>query len=125
MPYRSILITLVTVTLALLAAALWMRSIAPLLAEVNASTRPSASHPGLTFPTTSSTRADRPDRQFKGLIKATMLATFLIICLLFVIGFFTTLRSWMRSPSKHKKTRYVDAWKLAGERMKAEPEEKE
>jgi len=120
MPYRSILITLVTVTLALLAAAMWMRSIAPMLGEVNASTQPSASHPGLSFPTTSSKEAERPDRQFKALIKATMWATFLIICVLFVIGFFTTLRTWMRAPAKHKKTKYVDAWKLAGERMKAE-----
>jgi hypothetical protein len=120
MPYRSILITLVTVTLALLAAAMWMRSVAPLLAEVNASTQPSASHPGLSFPTASSKEAERPDRQFKALIKATMWATFLIICVLFVIGFFTTLRTWMRAPAKHKKTKYVDAWKLAGERLKAE-----
>jgi hypothetical protein len=125
MPYRSIMITLVTVTLALLAAGMWMRSIAPMLAEVNASTQPTASHPGLTFPTTASTQADRPDRQFKGLVKATLMATFLIICVLFVIGFFTTLRTWMRSPGKPKKTRYVDAWKLAGERLKAAPEEQE
>ena len=129
MPYRSILITLVTVMLALLAAGMWSRSIAPLLATVNASTQPSTkpgeAHPGLTFPTTSSTQADRPDRQFKALVKATLLATFLIICLLFVIGFFTTLRTWMRSAGKVKKTRYVDAWKLAGERLKTEGEKGE
>jgi hypothetical protein len=126
MPYRSILITVVTVMLALLAAGMYARSIASMLLVVNASTQPSTqpgnSHPGVTFPTTSSTQpAARPDREFKALVKLTMIATFVIVCLLFVIGFFTTLRSWMRAP-KPKPTRYVDAWKLAGERLRVESE---
>jgi hypothetical protein len=118
------------VMLALLAAGMYARAIAPMLAVVNASTQPSTApgniHPGVTFPTTSSAQPDRrPDLEFKALVRLTMIATFVIICLLFVIGFFTTLRSWMRS-SKPKRTRYVDAWKLAGERLKAaaDPEDK-
>jgi hypothetical protein len=122
MPYRSILITLVTVMLAILAYSMWMIAIAPRIPEVIASTQPSTepgrSHPGVSFPTTASAEVEQPDRQFKDLIKATMIATFLIICLLFVIGFFATLRSWMRAP-KPKRTRYVDAWKIAGERLRA------
>jgi hypothetical protein len=122
MPYRSILITLVTVTLALLALSLWMRTIAPMLAQVNASTQPSslpgAAHPGLATSTTSSTQAERPDRQFKGLVKGVVLVAFVIICVLFLIGFFTTLRSWTRVAGKPKRTPYVDAWKIAGERLK-------
>jgi hypothetical protein len=122
MPYRSILVTIVTVMLALLAGTMWMRSVTPLLKAVNASTQlstePGNAHPAISFPTASSTQADRADRQFKGLVRATMFATILVICVLFVIGFFTTLRSWMRS-TKPKRTRYVDAWKLAGERLKA------
>jgi hypothetical protein len=122
MPYRSIFITIVTVMLALLAAGMYVRAIAPMLAVVNASTQPStqpgSSHPGVTFPTTSSAEPSaRPDREFKALVKLTMIAAFVIVCLLFVIGFFTTLRTWMRTP-KPKRTRYVDAWKLAGERLK-------
>jgi hypothetical protein len=121
MPYRSIFITVITVMLALLAAGMYARAIAPMLEAVNASTRPSTergnSHPGIPSTMAASAQAERPDRQFKALVKATMIATFVIVCLLFVIGFFTTLRSWMRS-SKPKRTRYVDAWKLAGERLK-------
>jgi len=125
MPYRSILITLVTTTLALLAAGLWMRAISPLLMEVNASTQPSTEpgelHPGMTVPATAAAhQPERPDRQFKALIKAVMIATMLVITLLFVIGLFTTFRAWMRSPTRNKKTRYVDAWKIAGERMEAD-----
>lgn len=124
MPYRSILITLVTTTLALLAAGMWMRSISPLLVEVNASTQPSTQpgdwHPALVVPPPEAPhQPERADRQFKALIKAVMIATMLIITLLFVIGLFTTFRAWMRSPTRHKRTRYVDAWKIAGERLQA------
>jgi hypothetical protein len=129
MPFRAILITLVTVTLALLAVGMWMRSIAPMLAVVNASTQPSTrpgdTHPGIAVATTASAEGERPDRQFKALVKAVMFATFLIISILFVIGFFTTLRAWMRAPSKPQKTRYVDAWKLAGERLQPKADEEE
>jgi len=146
MPYRAILITVVTVALALLAAGMWIRAIAPLLVEVNASTQPSPEHPGITdtsvvpqdaskpaalpatvaattpTPATDPDRVPvRPDKQFKGLIKAITWATFIIIVLLFALGFFVTLRTWMRSlpDKKSRKTRYVDAWKLAGERLEA------
>ena len=126
MPYRSVFVTVVTVLLALLAAGMYARAVVPMLAVVNASTQPSTqrgnSHPGVTFPTPSSSQPyARPDREFKALVKLTMIATFLIVCLLFVIGFFTTLRSWMRAP-KPKPTRYVDAWKLAGERLRVDGE---
>ncbi|HVT82997.1 MAG TPA: hypothetical protein VHM90_20335 [Phycisphaerae bacterium] len=126
MPFRALLYTLTMLTLVLLAVGMWVRAIAPMAGAVKASTQPTASHPGLTFPTTQSQNADRPDRQFKGLVKATMLASFIAICILLTIGFFATLREWMRfmtrgPGSKAKRTRYVDAWKLAGER--AQPED--
>jgi uncharacterized membrane protein len=133
MPYRSILITLVTVSLALLTIGMWTRAIAPMLAEVNASTQPStapgSTHPAVSFPTTSSAEpAARPDRQFKVLVKGVAGIAFILTCLLFVIGFFATLHSWARSlmkdgrGSKPKRTRYVDAWKIAGERLNPTPE---
>jgi hypothetical protein len=127
MPYRSIFITLVTVTITLLIAGMWVRSITPMLARVNASTQPSTmpgnSHPGLSA--AAATQMDRPDRQFKDLVKAVLIATFVIVGLIFAIGFFATMRAWVRSPGKHKKTRYVDAWKLAGERLQPKDEEGE
>jgi hypothetical protein len=133
MPYRSILITLVTMTLALLAISMWTRAIAPMLAEVNASTQPStapgSTHPAISFPTTSSAEpAARPDRQFKVFVKGVAGIAFVLTCLLFVIGFFATLHSWARAfmrgggRGKVKRTRYVDAWKIAGERLNPTPE---
>jgi hypothetical protein len=132
MPYRTILITLVTVTLALLVIGMWTRAIAPMLAEVNASTQPStapgSTHPAITFPTTSSAEpAARPDRQFKMLVKGVAVIAFVLTSLLFVIGFFATLHSWARAfmrggRGRAKRTPYVDAWKIAGERLNPTPE---
>lgn len=129
MPYRAVFITLITVTLALLAAGMWMRAISPLLVEVNASTQ-AATRPGTTQShvastpsqttspsTTAATEPERPDRQFKDLVKAVMFATFLIVVLLFVLCLLATMRVWMRAPARPKRTRYVDAWKIAGERL--------
>ena len=125
MPFRALLYTLTMLTLVLLAIGMWVRAIAPMAGAVNASTQPTASHPGLSFPTTQSQEAERPDKQFKGLVKASMLASFVAICILLTIGFFATMREWMRFMTRGpggraKRTRYVDAWKLAGERAEAD-----
>ena len=134
MPYRSILITLVTVSLALLAAGLWMRSISPMIAEVNASTQPSTVPGNMSHSTISrlpssgcAVRQSLPMSRIGSGLPAVwiMIATFLVISILFVIGFFTTLRAWMRPPTKYKKTRYVDVWKIAGLRKEAQVAEDE
>jgi hypothetical protein len=127
MPYRALIITLVTVTIALIAMGMWARSIGPMLAEVNAATQPSTepgfSHPAAPVYDPASSRPAPPDKQFKRVIKGTMILAFVLICMLFVVGFFASLREWVRvrtlmlRDKPAKKTAFVDAWKLAGERL--------
>lgn len=126
MPYRALITTLVTVTLALLAVGMWVRSIGPMLAEVNAATQPST-EPGFSHPAAkpydpASGAPLPPDRQFKRLVKGTMILAFVLIGMLFVVGFFASFRAWVRvrtltHDKPTPKTTYVDAWKIAGERM--------
>ena len=127
MPYRALIITLVTVTIALLAVGMWVRSIGPMLAEVNAATQPSTvpgfSHPAARPYDPASGARLPPDKQFKRLVKGTMILAFVLISMLFVVGFFASLREWVRVRTTvldkpARKTAYVDAWKIAGERMK-------
>ena len=128
MPYRALIITLVTVSIALLAIGMWARSISPMFQEVVASTQP-ASRPGVALPEAvvasapAATLPVTPDRQFKRVVKGTMLLAFVLICMLFVVGFFASFREWVRVTTLSqkrtvKKTVIVDAWKLAGQRMK-------
>jgi ABC-type Fe3+ transport system permease subunit len=120
MPFRAVLYTLVCLALAFLAVGMWVRAISPMVAEVYASTQPSATHPGISATRPASTQADRPDKQFKGILRATLILSFIAICLVLVIGLFATLREWFRmtlkEDPKRRRTRYIDAWKLAGER---------
>ncbi|HEY4330773.1 MAG TPA: hypothetical protein VGN88_13615 [Phycisphaerae bacterium] len=126
MPYRALLFTILSVALALLAVATWVHEVAPMLAESNASTQPSspptASHPAISEKEASSTRPVPAYKQFNRVVKGTMILAFILICMLFVVGFFAMFRSWVRysltvADRRAKKTQYVDAWKLAGERM--------
>ncbi len=65
------------------------------------------------------------------MVKGTLVLSFIIICMLLVVGFFfATFREWIRFRSNEvvrrgKRTPYVDAWKIAAERMKVEGEERE
>jgi hypothetical protein len=126
MPYRALITTLVTVTIALLAVGMWVRSIGPMLAEVNAatqaSTEPGFSHPAARPYDPNSGKEIPPDKQFKRVVKATMILAFVLVGMLFVVGFFASLREWVRvrtiaSEKRAPRTAYVDAWKLAGERL--------
>lgn len=113
MPFRAMLYTIVTVTLALLAVTLWISAVGPLLSHAPAATMPGG---GLAAGAGAS-----PERSLHLLFKGTMLLSFLLICLLLVVGFAATMREWMRPRPvvrAPQKTPYVDAWKLAGERMK-------
>jgi hypothetical protein len=126
MPYRALIITLATVTIALLAVGMWVRSIGPMLTEVNAatqaSTEPGFSHPAAQPFDPTSGKPLPPDRQFKRVVKGTMILAFVLIGMLFVVGFFASLREWVRVRAlalnkPAAKTPFVDAWKIAGERL--------
>jgi len=126
MPYRAMIMTVITVTLALLVVGLWVRAIAPVLAQARASTQPAATVPHApvsTVPATQRTAA----QSVSSIIRGTMLLSFLLICLMLIVGIFASMREWLRyralrpMSSTVKKTPYVDAWKIAGERAKAAP----
>jgi hypothetical protein len=109
MPYRALLMTIVTVALALLAVAMWVAAVAPMLA-----TAP----PTATGPT--------PEHQLHILTRGVLILSFLLICLLLVVGLVSTMRQWLRSRQpvrKRVRTRYVDAWKIAGERLEPKDEQ--
>ena len=116
MPYRALLSTLVTVAIALLAAAMWAHAVAPMMAESSAATQiaPAATRPG----------TENPDHSLHLIVRATITLSFVLICMILVVGMFATMRSWIKytvaqKPAREKKTKtqYVDAWKIAGERM--------
>ncbi len=59
-----------------------------------------------------------------------MLLAFVLICMLLLVGFFATFREWVRYGDRgrirrREKTQYVDAWKIAGERLDLPGEKKE
>ena len=114
MPYRAMLWTILTVALALIAVGMWIRAVEPQLQiAVNATQIAPA-----TFPTT-----HPADANVRTVIRLTLMCSFILICLLLVIGGFATFREWLRiqttrPPKKPKKTQYVDVWKIAAERLK-------
>jgi hypothetical protein len=130
MPFRAMFTTIVTVALALLTVGMWIRAVEPMLRAANAA----ATQPGRQVATTSATRTSStvtppPDRELRVVIKGTLLLSFFLICLLLVVGFLASFREWVRvhtmakGSRKAARTRYVDAWKIAGERMNVEPQE--
>ena len=101
----------------------WARAIGPILATAQAATRPAgvvATAPAVVDPS----RPPPPDKALRMVIKGTLLLSFSLICLLMLVGFFASFREWVRYTTSDRgvrgrqKTRYVDAWKLAGERVK-------
>lgn len=111
MPYRAMFVTIVTVALALLGITLWALTISPLLAE---SQRIAATQAGAQ-------QAAGLALMFRGVL----ILALLLVSLLILLGFAATLHEWMRrTPASRRRvrTRYVDIWKLAGERMKVPDE---
>ena len=109
MPLRAMIATLVTVTIALVAVGMWIAAIAPMMHEANSNT---------TAPATN----------LNQLIRGVLLLSFILILFLLAIGVFATTREWMRRkiPDRKKiRTKFVDAWKIAGERTKPEDEKPE
>ena len=120
MPYRALLWMVLTVGLALLAVALWVNAVSSMMQPE----KPAASHPVATA-IASTLRADDPNKSFTSFVSGVLLLSFLLICLLFVVGVAATFREWMRSRHsatwfvrRRRETSFVDAWKIAGDRLK-------
>jgi hypothetical protein len=68
-----------------------------------------------------------PEVELSAITKLSLGLGFLVVCFLLVVGLGATFREWMRYRAgdqrggggvrKKVRTRYVDAWKIAGERM--------
>ncbi len=108
MPYRAMFSTIITATVALVALAMWLWYVAPLVAATGWGNGSVA--------TTVSANGESPERQLRGFIEMVMLASFVLICLLLIVGFAATFREWVRygtrTPGirgKSKKTPFVDA----------------
>lgn len=130
MPYRAMMFSVLTVVLALLAVGMWVRAVAPIVADVDAA---AASEPRFaprvndTDPARHGESSTERAAKLHKVIPSTMLLSFLLVCLLLLIGFFATFREWVRFTTQRRivsreRTPYVDAWKIAGERAKAQPE---
>ena len=121
MPYRAIIATVVTVALALLAVGMWASVVGKLLVS---------SHPPATtlaavttLPGVVATAPDASVVQLKALTRAVLILSFVLIMLLLFVGLVATAREWIRvkRPGRPRiRTRYVDAWKIAGQRMQAD-----
>ena len=121
MPYRAMLATIVTVALALLALGMWLRGVEPELQRAMQYDEIAKVHPA-TQPITRPATAPAESTKARWVVQLTMLLAFVLICMLLLVGFFATFREWVRYGDREKirrrqKTQYVDAWKIAGERL--------
>jgi len=120
MPYRAMLMTLFTVLLALIAVAMWAHSISPKLAEAVAASQAAGPPPIKPAVNPGDDSPKPPFEALRSVVGGTMFFSFLLICLLLFIGLLGTLREWFRVSMRRRertKTTYVDAWKIAGDRM--------
>ena len=120
MPYRALLWTMVTLGIALVALAMWLRAVEPLLAGTAGLTQTAVSHGSIVM-------EPPPETTLRRLVQAMLLLSFILICLLLMVGLVATLREWIRYRSdplrkKRSGTAYVDAWKIAGQRLKEKDE---
>ena len=100
--------TLVTTALALLAITLWLMVMSRMVAT-------SAE----IAPTGPTVEADH----LRQLLRGTLILALLLVCMLLFLGFAATWREWTQPRESRKATRYVDAWKIAGERLQAAEDE--
>ena len=112
MPYRALIITVVTCALGLLASALYLMAAKPYLVTTvgDATTR---------------------NHDVELLTRGTLLLVLILVSVLLGIGMTISMREWMRMYARSRaqsrtpqRTAYVDAWKIAGERMQPPSEEK-
>jgi hypothetical protein len=135
MPYRPLLWTLATVALTLLAVGIWITKVSPLVAGAREAAETAATQrvePRVavgTHPATTRAAVPTPDQGARRLVQGTFVLSFVLVCLLLIVGLAATFREWVRfhtvgrpPQKKPSKTQYVDAWKIAGERMKSDEE---
>lgn len=113
MPYRALIITIVTCTLGLLASSLYVMAAKPYLVTTvgEASTR---------------------NHDVELLTRGTLLLVLVLVSVLLGIGITISMREWVRMymrnkmrPRDSQRTPYVDAWKIAGQRLKTPDEGKQ
>ncbi len=125
MPYRAMLVTIITVALALFALGLWIRGVEPVIKGAEQADE-IAKMPAPTQPITRPATEPSESTKARWLVQLTLLVSFVLICMLLVIGFFATFREWVRygdrgSVRRRERTQYVDVWKIAGERLDVAP----
>jgi len=123
--------TVVTIALAMLVLGMWIRGIGPILDEAK-QVDAAATAPVANTATEASTEAAAVEeaKLDKDHVQGVMLLSFSLVCLLLVVGFASTFREWVRYSARGRmgrlvrsKTEYVDAWKIAGERLHLERKE--
>jgi hypothetical protein len=117
------LVTIVTVALALLALGLWIRGVEPVIKGAEQADE-IAKVPVATQPITRPATQPAESTKIKWVVQLTLLLAFVLICMLLLVGFFATFREWVRYGDRgrirrRERTQYVDAWKIAGERLDA------
>src|SRR3954447_9868912 len=98
MPYRALLWTIVTVALALLAVGMWVRAVGPLLVGTEGpATQPEhvISH-ATTAAATRVAPAAGPETGLRRLVHGTLLLSFVLICMLLIVGLAGAFREWVR-----------------------------
>ena len=131
MPYRAMFASIITVLLALVAVGMWIHTVAPILAEIDVHTSEHAATAPLAPRQPSADRELPAEQQAHAhrFVQGTLLLAFLLICVLLIVGFAATFREWIRyrthalsnSVQRAKnRTPYVDAWKMAADRMQME-----
>jgi hypothetical protein len=111
MPYRAMLWTVMLLAIALLMVALWGRTVAGLLAQAIIDSQ-HVLIPG------------SPASSLKSLFVAVLLLSFLLLIMILIVGAAATYREFLRRkpPARlRRRTPYVDAWKLAGQRLMEKP----
>jgi hypothetical protein len=124
MAYRSLIWILISVATVVAIVILWMQAVDPLLTQSAApATAPAVWPPSTHAPPTTSTSGPHP--AVLDLARAGLLMALVVLGVLLTISLILTLRSVLLGypPGKSRKTRYVDAWKLAGKRMGDKPPE--
>jgi hypothetical protein len=128
MPYRAMLYTLLAVALGLLTSGMWLRAVRPMVMRSDDAEKVSPPV-GEAWKAVETAHEEahviaHPARALRKFINGVSLLNLLLISSLLVVGFFATFREWVRVAAlsgprpRRQRTRYVDAWKLAGERAR-------
>jgi len=96
--------SLMTLGLGLLTVTMWVRAVLALVEEVKA-------------------EGGWITQEMKVTVYGTLVLASMLIGALLMVGLLSAYREWMRYRGKRVRTKYVDAWKIAGERLKMKESE--